>query len=298
MQPFSFQLSSFSSLFQDVLNSFLLTVFSLLSLPVTITPCSKTSKKFLTYHSKLFSSPLTHPSQHISRPDLHPPLIHTTYQHLFLNRKHHSCQHHSSHKIQCFQFFLCPSYLLHTWSTLTLRRCLKIAITLFFPFNVDFYISFSLLFYPLTNSLFFSFSFITSASVAPKYLNPFHQFLPLSALEKSYTGPQPYFLLSINKLILFLKGPFLETPNNYGVWSGQIWRVKVLFTFRITVKSIKGWLVHVKGVCWHAFVKWTCSDRQKKKKKKNSPVVFILALPFRQRDKTDKSLLICSRTNC
>ena len=144
----------------------------------------------------------------------------------------------------------------------------------------------TLVFYPLANSLFFSFSFITSASVAPKYLNPFHQFLPLSALEKSYTGPQPYFLLSINKVILFLKGSFLETPNNYGVWSGQIWRVKVLFTFRITVKSIKGWLAHF------------CEVNLQRTPKKNSPVVFILALPFRQRDKTDKSLLICSRTNC
>ena len=34
------------------------------------------------------------------------------------------------------------------------------------------------------NSLFFSFSFITSASVAPKYLNPFQQILPLSAHRK------------------------------------------------------------------------------------------------------------------
>ena len=87
------------------------------------------------------------------------------------------CQHLSCRWIQCFQFFLCTSYLPHTWSALTLRRCLNIAITLFFPFNVDFNISFSLLFYPLANSLFFSFSFITSVSVAPKYLNPFHLFL-------------------------------------------------------------------------------------------------------------------------
>ena len=72
---FSFQLSSFSSLFQDVLNSFLLTVSSLLILPVTITLCSKTSKEFLTYHSKLFSPLLTRHSQLISRPNLHPPLI-------------------------------------------------------------------------------------------------------------------------------------------------------------------------------------------------------------------------------
>ena len=59
MQPFIFQLSSFSSLFQDVLNSFLLTVSSLSISPVILTPCSKTSQEFLTYNSKLFSSPHT-----------------------------------------------------------------------------------------------------------------------------------------------------------------------------------------------------------------------------------------------
>ena len=59
------------------------------------------------------------------------------------------CQHLSSHFIQCFQFFLCPSYLLHTWSALTAAQVL-IAITLFFQFNLDF----SLLFYFLFHLLF------------------------------------------------------------------------------------------------------------------------------------------------
>ena len=30
---------------------------------------------------------------------------------------------------------------------------------------------------------------------------------------------------------------------------------EVLFTLRSDAKSIKGWLVHVKEVCWHDFVK-------------------------------------------
>ena len=58
------------------------------------------------------------------------------------------CQHLSSHFIQCFQFFVCPSYLLHTWSALTAAQVL-ITITLFFQFNLDFNISFSLIFYSL-----------------------------------------------------------------------------------------------------------------------------------------------------
>ena len=32
-------------------------------------------------------------------------------------------------------------------------------------------------------------------------------------------------------LIASLKGPFLETPNNYQVWPEQIRRLKLLFTF-------------------------------------------------------------------
>ena len=86
---FSFQLSSFSSLFKDVFNQ-LNWQFPHFQYTLPLTPCSKTSQEFFTHHPKLFYSPLTHPSQLISRPDLHPPLIHTTYQHLFLNRKHHS----------------------------------------------------------------------------------------------------------------------------------------------------------------------------------------------------------------
>ena len=63
---FSFQLWSVSLLFQRCLHSSLLTVSPLLISPVTFTPCSKTSKEFLTYPLKLFSSLVTHPSQLIS----------------------------------------------------------------------------------------------------------------------------------------------------------------------------------------------------------------------------------------
>ena len=86
---FSFQLSSFSSLFQDVFNQ-LNWQFHHFQYTLPLTPCSKTSQEFFTHYPKLFYSPLTHPSQLISRPDLHPPLTHTTYQHLILNGKHHS----------------------------------------------------------------------------------------------------------------------------------------------------------------------------------------------------------------
>ena len=61
------------------------------------------------------------------------------------------CKHLSSpHFIQCFQFFLCPSYLLHTWSALTAAQVL-IAITLFFQFNLDFNILVSAFFFTLLN---------------------------------------------------------------------------------------------------------------------------------------------------
>ena len=86
------------------------------------------------------------------------------------------CQHLSSHFIQCFQFFVCPSYLLHTWSALTAAHDQ-------FQFNLDFNISFSLLFYSL-EFFFISFSFIKSASIIPKYLYLLQRFLPLSAHAK------------------------------------------------------------------------------------------------------------------
>ena len=75
MQPFSFQLLSFS-LFQDVLNSSLLTVSSLSITPVTLTPCSRTSKEFLTCHLIPNCFPhLSHTPHSLLIPDLHPPLI-------------------------------------------------------------------------------------------------------------------------------------------------------------------------------------------------------------------------------
>ena len=141
------------------------------------------------------------------------------------------CQHFSCHWIQCFQFFLFPSKLLHTWSALTLRRCLKIAITLFFPFNVDFNISVSLLFYPLANPRFFSFSFITSASVAPKYLNPFRLFLPLCS----------------RFLRVFIEGMPLALPFNVDILSrnGRISEVCHL-PDDITIKALNGSLTTYK----------------------------------------------------
>ena len=171
---FSFQLSSFSSLFQDVFNQ-PNWQFPHFQYTLPLTPCSTTSQEFFTHHPKLFYSPLTHPSQLISRPDLHPPLIHTTYQRLFLNGSTIHCQHFSSHFIQCFQFFVCPSYLLHTWSALTAAHDQ-------FQFNLDFNISFSLLFYSL-EFFFISFSFIKSASIIPRYL---YLLSPISPIIRSY----------------------------------------------------------------------------------------------------------------
>ena len=85
------------------------------------------------------------------------------------------CQHLLSHFIQCFQFFVCPSYLLHTWSALTAAHDQ-------FQFNLDFNISFSLLFYSL-EFFFISFSFIKSASIIPKYL---YLLSPISPIIRSY----------------------------------------------------------------------------------------------------------------
>ena len=91
------------------------------------------------------------------------------------------CQHLSSYFIQCFQFFVCPSYLLHTWSALTAAQVF-VAITLFFQFNLDFNISFSLLFYSI-EFFFISFSFIKSASMIPKYL---YLLSPISPIIRPY----------------------------------------------------------------------------------------------------------------
>ena len=94
-----------------------------------------------------------------------------------------------------------------------------------------FKISLSLLFYPLANSLFFSFSFITSASVAPKYLNPFHLFLPLSR----------------RLLRVFIEGMPLALPFNVDILSrnGSISEVCHLHD-DITIKALNGSLTTYK----------------------------------------------------
>ena len=94
-----------------------------------------------------------------------------------------------------------------------------------------FKISLSLLFHPLANSLFFSFSFITSASVAPKYLNPFHLFLPLSR----------------RLLRVFIEGMPLALPFNVDILSrnGSISEVCHLHD-DITIKALNGSLTTYK----------------------------------------------------
>ena len=94
-----------------------------------------------------------------------------------------------------------------------------------------FKISLSLLFYPLANSLFFSFSFITSASVAPKYLNSFHLFLPLSR----------------RLLRVFIEGMPLALPFNVDILSrnGRISEVCHL-PDDITIKALNGSLTTYK----------------------------------------------------
>ena len=147
MQPFSFQLSSFSSLFQDVFNQ-LNWQFPHFLYTLPLTPCSKTSQEFFTYHPKLFFPPLHTPHRLlVGQTSILPWYIQPINISFWMESTIH-CQHLSSHFIQCFQFFLCPSYLLHTRSALTAAQVL-IAITLFFQFNLDFNISFSLLFYSL-----------------------------------------------------------------------------------------------------------------------------------------------------
>ena len=89
----------------------------------------------------------------------------------------------------------------------------------------------TLVFYPLANSLFFSFSFITSASVAPKYLNPFHLFLPLCR----------------RFLRVFIEGMPLTLPFNVHVlWrNGRISEVCHL-PDDITIKALNGSLTTYK----------------------------------------------------
>ena len=89
----------------------------------------------------------------------------------------------------------------------------------------------TLVFYPLANSLFFSFSFITSASVAPKYLNPFHLFLPLCR----------------RFLRVFIEGMTLTLPFNVHVlWrNGRISEVCHL-PDDITIKALNGSLTTYK----------------------------------------------------
>ena len=89
----------------------------------------------------------------------------------------------------------------------------------------------TLVFYPLANSLFLSFSFITSASVAPKYLNPFHLFLPLCR----------------RFLRVFIEGMPLTLPFNVHVlWrNGRISEVCHL-PDDITIKALNGSLTTYK----------------------------------------------------
>ena len=98
---------------------------------------------------------LSHTHHCLLVPNLHPPLIHKTYQHLSLNGKHHSLLEPFKILYPMFSVFPLPilpaPYLISTDTVQVLN-----AITLFFSFNVEFNISFSLLFYPLANSLFFS----------------------------------------------------------------------------------------------------------------------------------------------
>ena len=89
----------------------------------------------------------------------------------------------------------------------------------------------TLVFYPLANPLFFSFSFITSASVAPKYLNPFHLFLPLCR----------------RFLRVFTEGMPLALPFNVDILSrnGRISEVCHL-PDDITIKALNGSLTTYK----------------------------------------------------
>ena len=165
MQLFSFQLPSFSPLFQDVFNqlNWQIPHFQY-TLPLAVKRpknSSHTTPNCFPHLSHTPRSLLVGPTSILP---LYIQLINISF---WMESTIH-CQHLSRHFIQCFQFFLCPSYLFHTWSALTAAQVL-IAIALFFQFNLDFNISFSLLFYSL-ECFFISFSFIKSASIIPRYL--------------------------------------------------------------------------------------------------------------------------------
>ena len=144
---FSFQLSSFSSLFQDVFNK-LNWQFPHFQYTLPLTPCSKRSKNSSHTTPNCFPHFSRTPHRLLVGPTSILPWYIQPINISFWMESTFHCQHLSSHFIKCFQFFVCPSYLLHTWSALTAAQVL-IAITLFFQFNLDFNISFSLLYYSL-----------------------------------------------------------------------------------------------------------------------------------------------------
>ena len=118
MQLFFLPTVEFQLIVPRCLQSTLLTISSL-----SIYLTSKTSQEFFTYHPKLFSPPLHTPHRLlVGQTSILPWYIQPINISFWMERTNH-CQHLSSHFIQCFQFFLCPSYLLHTWSALTLGRC-------------------------------------------------------------------------------------------------------------------------------------------------------------------------------
>ena len=100
----------------------------------------------------------------------------------------------------------------------------------------------SAFFFTLLKTLFSSpLSFITSASVAPKYLNPFHQFLPLSLLF--------HFFLPLCRRFLrvFIEGMPLALPFNVDILSRNERISEVChLPDDITIKALNGSLTTYK----------------------------------------------------
>ena len=110
MQPFFLPTSTFS-LFQDVLNSSLLTVSSLLTNTSSPYPLPLAAGLPGTSSDTILNCcpHFSHIPHSLSVPGFHSPLTHTTYQHRSLDERHHSLSVPFK-SIQWFRLFLCPSY--------------------------------------------------------------------------------------------------------------------------------------------------------------------------------------------
>ena len=176
---FLFFYSSFFPLIQSCLNSFLFTVLSCSYCHIVsaaFTPSVNGSFEFLSYHPKLFSSILIHPSQ-LTYPL--PPISLLIYA---LSTLLLGCSARcivisflillsTLFNSSVFHFRISAPYLItETAQVLT-------TMVLFLPFNFDLNISLNRCRYYLLNFFFNSFYLILSVSNIPKYYNQSHQCL-------------------------------------------------------------------------------------------------------------------------